>query len=321
VEASGWTAEPAARADPTELLELTAGLRRELLRRGEHLSAGWPEEAVEDLRRGSLDGVVLRHGGILSVRPERAFGHLHLAEGPDAADAALELFAGLVALVPVTVARIDFGITGLDADRETGLQRSLRAVPGFEVIRRFGLHRPLSLERPPASPVLPPGFEFGDVRDLGLESLGAVDWAAFRGSPDATFIADSPEGNRRLLEGILAGQLGRFLDEASFTLLGPSARAAGFLLSVEESPRVAVFVDLAVAPEVRRQGLGRSLLLQGLRALLALGYTGARLWVTETNRPARRLYESMGFQPHATASIYRWRRPAVAAAPSPQVAR
>ena len=62
----------ARRAPLPQLQELTVGLRRALLQRGEHLAAGWPGEAAEDLRAGRLEGVVLQsHGegaalGILS---------------------------------------------------------------------------------------------------------------------------------------------------------------------------------------------------------------------------------------------------------------
>ena len=64
-----------ARRDPSpSFRSSTVGLRRALLQRGEHLAAGWPGEAAEDLRAGRLEGVVLQsHGegaalGILSTR-------------------------------------------------------------------------------------------------------------------------------------------------------------------------------------------------------------------------------------------------------------
>ena len=56
-------------------------------------------------------------------------------------------------------------------------------------------------------------------------------------------------------------------------------------------------------------------MLRSLRALLALGYPKAHLWVTEGNRPARSLYEKVGFVVDASAAIYRWFRSVPASPP------
>jgi ribosomal protein S18 acetylase RimI-like enzyme len=51
-----------------------------------------------------------------------------------------------------------------------------------------------------------------------------------------------------------------------------------------------------VAPEARHQGLGRFLLQQVASVLLRRRYTALSLTVTESNAPAYRLYEGLGFQ-------------------------
>lgn len=310
---------PAAQVDGPTLLELTASLRRALRDRGEHLPREWPEEAVTDLRRGTLEGVVLRTGaealalGILSTRPHRAFGQVHLAAASGRVALARSTLEALVARAPSGTARVDFGLTGLSTAEEEALAGALGRVAGFESLRRFGLFRPLQLDHPPEAGSPPAGYRFVPVGESTAEALARLDWEAFHGSPDAAFISDTVEGNLRLVRGILAGQLGRFLEEASSALLAPDGKLAAFVLTVEESPRVGVFVDLAVDPAERRHGLGRALLGRGLRALVALGHTGARLWVTETNTPARALYAASGFQLDSTAYVYRWRAPGPAA--------
>lgn len=297
-----------------ELLELTAGLRRALVQRGEHLPPHWPEEAAEDLKAGRLEGFVLgppldpRALAFLSLRPRRGFGQVHVASPDDRIPLAWLALSMLPTSAPVTVERIDSGVTGLTAAEERELGETLALRPGFEIVERFGLARPLGLDNPPEVPPLPAGYQFRSVRSFPLETVNALDWEAFRGGPDAAFIADSLESNRRLIEGIIGGQLGRFIDEASVAIADPSGRLVGFLLTVEESPRVGIFVDLAVDPAFRRHGLGRVLVQRGLRALLALGQASARLWVTESNRSARALYESVGFRREESANIYRWRR-------------
>lgn len=304
---------PASAYGADTLLELTVEMRRELLRRGERIRAEWPEEAVRDLRTGALDGFVLdREGprafGILSRREGRGFGHIHtLFPDEPASESVVPLLRGMIAGLPSGVHRVDFGVSGVPEGAAPGLNVAIAADPAFEIVERFRLVRPVTLANPPGSAPWPDGYALRPSEDIVPERLAEVDWAAFQGSPDAAFLADSPEGNHRLLAGVLAGQIGRFLPEASFAVLAPEGSVAGFLLTIEESPRVGLFADLAVHPAHRRRGLARGLLTQGLRALLALGHGEAGLWVTATNEPARNLYERLGFRPSMTTAIYRWR--------------
>lgn len=52
---------------------------------------------------------------------------------------------------------------------------------------------------------------------------------------------------------------------------------------------------IGTRPELQRQGLGRALLLTGLRQMQARGATGAYLETSESNVPAQRLFASVGF--------------------------
>lgn len=61
-------------------------------------------------------------------------------------------------------------------------------------------------------------------------------------------------------------------------------------------PHEARIVKLAVAPEHRRSGVGRLLLLTLLRDASARGHTEVHLEVRPDNRQALRLYESAHFQ-------------------------
>ena len=328
-------ADPAVRfEDPSAvpadtLFELAAGLRRTLLQRGEHLGPEWPEQAARDLHDGRLVGVVARRGddaaglALLSVRAERGFGQLHLTSAEGGAAIAAELFVRLIDRAGPSVPRSDLGVSGLGEAEEAALARVLGSRKDTEVIRRFGLIRPLDLDHPPRAVPLPAGYRFLPVRTYAPELLARLDWTAFRGSPDAAFLDETPGAALRLLQGILTGQLGRFLEEASFAVADETGALCGMLLTAEETPRIGIFVDLAVDPGQRRRGLGRALLARGLRALLALGQSAARLWVTESNAPARALYDGLGFRVEAVSYIYRYRAPSAEAptGPSPQRAR
>ncbi|MCI4341824.1 MAG: GNAT family N-acetyltransferase [Thermoplasmata archaeon] len=304
--------QPAREVPAFELVELTARLRRILTERGEPLAPGWPEIAAERLRTGELDGWVVVEGGrrvglaLLSRRDSRAYGHLHVEPSPDPVQVGRLLAARSTEGLPPEIQRTDFGVTGLSEAQERELGGLLRRRPGFELIERIGLSHSLTLSEIPVPRELPTGIEFLPVDAVPVGSLDELDRRAFRGGPDESLVADSPEGNRRVLERILAGELGRFLPEASMTV-AEGENLVGFLLTTEENPRSASFADLAVDPAYRRRGVGAALLTRGLRALLALGYSSARLWVTAANTPARELYHALGFERERSAFIYRYR--------------
>jgi [ribosomal protein S18]-alanine N-acetyltransferase len=64
------------------------------------------------------------------------------------------------------------------------------------------------------------------------------------------------------------------------------------------------FLNLAVHPQVRRQGLGKQLILQALRIGIDQGCSRGMLEVRHSNRAARTLYESFKFKEYATRNSY-----------------
>jgi ribosomal protein S18 acetylase RimI-like enzyme len=76
----------------------------------------------------------------------------------------------------------------------------------------------------------------------------------------------------------------------------------GYLGSDEGDDSVAVVFGMYVTREHRGQGIGRLLLTSLIDRLSSFPQvTTIRLGVTETQEPARRLYESVGFQVIGTA--------------------
>ena len=77
----------------------------------------------------------------------------------------------------------------------------------------------------------------------------------------------------------------------------PIGMVGGYLGSDEGDDSVAVVFGMYVAREHRGRGIGRLLLTSLIDRLAAFPQiTTIRLGVTETQDPARRLYESVGFQ-------------------------
>lgn len=68
----------------------------------------------------------------------------------------------------------------------------------------------------------------------------------------------------------------------------------GFALGRTAGPETEL-LTLAVAPEARRRGLGRTLVTNCETAARARGATEAFLEVAETNAPARALYAALGY--------------------------
>ena len=86
------------------------------------------------------------------------------------------------------------------------------------------------------------------------------------------------------------------LRERTFPLI---ARFCGVDFSGMEAETVPgeFYLDsVAVLPEFRHRGLGRSLLRHGLQQAVALGYGRCTLIVSPEKSQARRLYESLGFR-------------------------
>jgi len=305
---------PTRGAPIDELLEQLQLVQRELVVREEGPTGDWVEGSASDLRSGAKAGwyYPLVNGGGLAFRSDRgaaSFGHVHLAPGPQPIDRAASLSSALLDSVPAGAASLSVGFTGLANDLEEQLLRQLAARPGSTVIRRFAMERALAPDDGAELPPVPEGLTLVPIRDVTLEALAELDQRAFRGTTDELLIGSELAEYRRMLQSLLAGELGPFLDNASTALYRPNPPAlVGALLTCEKSARHAVFLDFMVDPPRRRRGLGRYLLRWGFRALWALGYERVRLWVTASNETARHLYDAVGFSVTHRAVIYRWDR-------------
>jgi ribosomal protein S18 acetylase RimI-like enzyme len=296
------------------LWELLGTIRRESVRRGEILPGSWVDETTDEILRSERDAWTVADGAEIEgivltwTRSNRAYGLFHSVlpgKGPGPIE---QLAHAVVDRLPRTIHRFDASATGLDPADEIRLGERLQRSLGFEMIVRHAMVRPLILDQPPPEPTFPSGLRLVPTRTIPVEELAALDWQAYLGTPDEALLADGPEGNREMLESAFADQFGRFLSDASPAVRDPEEKLVGFVVTCEKTIRDAVFFDVVVDPRYRRQGIGRSLLMRGLRALVALGYREAHLWVTQANAPARALYERVGFGDELTAALYRWYR-------------
>ena len=105
-----------------------------------------------------------------------------------------------------------------------------------------------------------------------------------------------------------------FQSHASFWVLTQGRRIVGFGILGMRGDKAHV-MSLCVAPERRRQGLGKRLMIRLLAEAMAQGAKRAWLEVRPDNHGAIRLYEDLGFRKTGTRKSYypgrRGREPAV----------
>jgi GNAT superfamily N-acetyltransferase len=76
---------------------------------------------------------------------------------------------------------------------------------------------------------------------------------------------------------------------------GSGSAAVGIVGAFEPLPHTVELVSMWVRPQARGQGVGRALVETILQWAHNEGHNFVHLWVTETNDPARCLYERCGF--------------------------
>ena len=70
----------------------------------------------------------------------------------------------------------------------------------------------------------------------------------------------------------------------------------GYTIGVIESDNLGHLISIAVCPSRRREGVGETLTLEAMRILSELGAHKIRLECRESNLPAQKMYEKMGFE-------------------------
>jgi GNAT superfamily N-acetyltransferase len=123
------------------------------------------------------------------------------------------------------------------------------------------------------------------LRDIRLEAL--------RDAPDAfgsTFAREAAfseaDWKGRISRG---GNFLGYLPEAS------ASEPAGLIGGYQEEPQMVELVGMYVRPRARGRGVGEALIATVIDWAQARNAASVHLWVTETNKPARLLYERCGF--------------------------
>ena len=124
-----------------------------------------------------------------------------------------------------------------------------------------------------------------ELRDIRLEALRNAP-ESFGSSYEREIVRPEAHWRDRIARG---GTFLAFIPEVS----APAGLAGGY----REDPDTMELVSMYVRPQARGRGVGEALVAAVARWAEAQGAKSLHLWVTETNAPARLLYERLGFSP------------------------
>ncbi|MFQ6090442.1 MAG: GNAT family N-acetyltransferase, partial [Candidatus Bipolaricaulia bacterium] len=174
---------------------------------------------------------------------------------------------------------------------------------GFGSVGRMVMSLPLSEGLP--EPVLPPGYELVPWDDRYLREITQLIFDANCGGPDRLIYPElrTLEGTGRMVQGIRAGAVGPFNDEASPIVLHDGS-SCGTILFTRPAPDQGFVAEMAVTEEHRGKGLGKALLVKSLAIAQGQGIRTVKLGVTEENLPAVGLYRKLGFIPEQRLTAY-----------------
>ncbi len=264
VDGAGWVADEAALRAALARPGLLPPGRRTILAREGQVPVGYVRLAGEELPGGEILW--------------RCFGTVHPAHRQRGLGTALVRRAMALARAHTPAARASrFRIPARRS--VAGVYELCESLSMAEASRFVVLVLPP--ERAVAEPRWPKGIVVDDFSD-------PEDRAAYRLAFDRAF----PE--RPLSETALVSDLA---EPSSVRLLARDSTGAvvGFCVTTVEEGLAGVIDYLGVVPSARRRGLGRALLLEGIRRLRAEGYAAVRLATEVTNVRALSLYEGIGF--------------------------
>jgi mycothiol synthase len=123
---------------------------------------------------------------------------------------------------------------------------------------------------------------------------------------NARVFASHPEQGKLTLDDLHARMTEPWFDAADFLVARKDGAIVGYnWLKVETPDEPGEIYVLGVDPAVAGRGLGRALMIAGLRRLRARGCRTAALYVEADSEGAVHLYRSLGFTDHTIDVQYR----------------
>ncbi|MBV9593713.1 MAG: mycothiol synthase [Actinobacteria bacterium] len=241
------------------------------------------DQALADLVGDAGVHVLVRTDGHLRGYGQLAHGSAEVLAGPEELNAVLDALEAQAD---------DFEIW---AHGSTSRIAAAVAARGYEQVRLLHrLRRPLGDIAEAAWPVGVHGRTF----ELGRDEPA---WLAL----NAAAFAHHPEQGRWTRADLEAREKEDWFDPDGFLIAERSGEMIGFHWTKRHPDAVGEVYVLGVAPGAQGTGLGKALLMKGLRHLAASGSSEVILYVDDDNATALRLYERAGFERAATDIQFR----------------
>jgi GNAT superfamily N-acetyltransferase len=153
---------------------------------------------------------------------------------------------------------------------------------------------------PPIHQIRAAGTRWKGLAMVQVRRLGQQDWKTLRDVRMAA-LADAPHAFWATFQEesrFEQGQWRRFLKAAAWWTATRNDRVVGVVAVLRRGETLdeAELIAMWVAPDERRRGTATRMLQAACEWARAAGTQTLTLWVTEGNDPAKRLYESWGFQ-------------------------
>jgi GNAT superfamily N-acetyltransferase len=123
--------------------------------------------------------------------------------------------------------------------------------------------------------------------------LGELMLAAYRGTVD--YHGETREDAIAEVKATLGGKYGAFLRDCSFLIEGEGQIISAVMVTLSEQYRAPLLTFCMTHPCRKTEGMATFLIRKACNALVDAGFRELFLVVTEANKPARHIYEKMGF--------------------------
>ncbi|NTV36028.1 MAG: GNAT family N-acetyltransferase [Anaerolineaceae bacterium] len=173
------------------------------------------------------------------------------------------------------------------AETDKGLRKQLRE-HGFQHVPEDMLAMRCSLEHELPQPILPEGYVVRTVEESSVVSRAAAQHAAFQsGTPMQDYL--------QTYHHFMASP--GYPTGCDWVVMTPDGCAAAFCIAWPDSAsRIGQIEPVGAHPDYQRKGLGKAVILAGMRHLQSLGMRSVRICVLSDNPAAIKLYEGVGFR-------------------------
>jgi ribosomal protein S18 acetylase RimI-like enzyme len=143
-----------------------------------------------------------------------------------------------------------------------------------------------------------------NISETDVRALAELMLEAYKGTVD--YEGETLEDAISEVQGTINGKYGPFLQKCSFIIEENMKAISASMVTWSDTMDMPLLAFSMTLPIYRNRGMATFLLKKSMNALIGEGYSQIYLVVTETNIPAKHLYEKIGFTPIQYAEEDYW---------------